>query len=94
MLELTKSSIKCWQKYNYNGKIEVGSNSAQVPIYLMSLDSGSLALDLKVNNSLVRSVGHCACVQRTSANLQQNCLSEIKTMQTDYFRLANLDTLY
>ena len=24
MIELTKSSIKCWQKYSYNGKIEVG----------------------------------------------------------------------
>ena len=62
--------------------------------YKISYFAGSLALDLKVNNSLVRSVGHCACVQRTSTNLQQNCLSDIKTMQTDYFRLANLDTFY
>ena len=28
MIKLTKSSIKCWQKYSYNGKIEVGPNSA------------------------------------------------------------------
>jgi hypothetical protein len=60
--------------------------------YDISYVAGSLALDLKVNKSLVWSVGHCACVQRTSTNMQQNCLSEIKIMQTDYFRLANLDT--
>ena len=56
--------------------------------------AGSLALDLKVNKSLVRSVGHFVSVQRPSTNLQQNCLSEIKTMQTDYFRLTHLDTFY
>ena len=31
MIELTKSTIKCWQRYRYNGKIEVGVNSTQVP---------------------------------------------------------------
>ena len=30
MIELTKSSLKCWQRYSYNGKIEVGPNSTQV----------------------------------------------------------------
>ena len=34
MIELTKSSIRCWQKYSYNGKIEVGPNSTQVLNFL------------------------------------------------------------
>ena len=31
MIELTKPCIKSWQRYSYNGKIEVGPNSTQVP---------------------------------------------------------------
>jgi len=26
MIELTKSGIKCWQRYTYNGKTEMGPN--------------------------------------------------------------------
>ena len=38
MLNTGINKIK-YQKYTYNGKIEVGSNYAQVPIYLMSLEA-------------------------------------------------------
>ena len=31
MIELTKSSIKCWQRYSYNTKIEVGPTCTSMP---------------------------------------------------------------
>ena len=42
MIDLTKSNIKCWQRYSYK-KIEVDLNSTQVPkcqmMYLWSVVS-------------------------------------------------------
>ena len=38
MVELAKSSIKCWQIYSYNGKIEVGPNSTPSVLIVFNLN--------------------------------------------------------
>ena len=54
MIKLTKSSIKCWQRNSFNGKVDVGPNYAPVPEVINAIQSAQC--ELRSNNMITAQV--------------------------------------